>query len=131
MAILGLLASAAMAAATPTAADTWQQCISNSMTNVEWSCCGTTYLNRLDADLNVAWKKANAALPDRRSRTQLLVEQRAWLRFRHASCQVYANGAFGREGQAIHFVGCRGEIIEARIVTLKGIYEISHQDENP
>ncbi|WP_353227943.1 lysozyme inhibitor LprI family protein [Novosphingobium sp.] len=129
--MLGLLASAAMAAATPTAADTWQQCISNTSTNAEWSGCGTTYLDRLDADLNVVWKKANAALPDQPSRSQLLEEQRAWLRFRDASCQVYASGAFGREGQVLHFVACRGEIIEARIATLKGITELSHQDATP
>ncbi len=132
MLILGLLAGAALAGAKlaaigPTAADAWRHCIDATTTNTEWSGCGAAYLDRLDTELNAAWKRANADL-DQPSRNQLLEEQRAWLKFRDASCQVYANGAFGREGQVLHFTACRGEIIEARIATLNGIYELGHQD---
>jgi uncharacterized protein YecT (DUF1311 family) len=125
---MGLLSGALLTATAPSAADAWRQCIDNTMTNTEWGACGGFYLKRLDDELNTTWKKANTSLEDQQSRTQLLEEQRSWIKFRDASCQFYANGSFGREGQVLHFFACRGAIIEARITDLKSIYELTHQD---
>jgi uncharacterized protein YecT (DUF1311 family) len=127
MAIVGLLSGTLLMTTAPSAADAWRQCIDKSMTNTEWGDGRGSYLKRLDDELNATWKKANMSLDDQQSRTQLLEEQRAWIKFRDASCQFYANGSFGREGQVLHFVTCRGEIIEARIASLKGVYELTHQ----
>ena len=106
------------------------KCIDSTATNPEWAGCGELHLKRLDDALNAAWKKAYASL-DGQSRKQLLQEQRAWIRFKDASCQFYANGSFGREGQVLHFYGCRGAIIEARVSDLKGIYELAHEGDAP
>jgi uncharacterized protein YecT (DUF1311 family) len=130
MAILGLLSGVLLLGSASSAADIWQQCIGNTATNVEWGGCSATYLKRLDDGLNAAWKKACASLDDEQSRASLLQEQRAWLKFRDASCQYYANGSFGREGQVLHFAACRGAIIEARITDLNGVCSTAHQDSN-
>lgn len=130
MAISGLLSGILLLTGTPSAVDAWQQCIDNTATNVEWGGCSATYLKRLDNELNAAWKKAYASLDDVQSRASLLQEQRAWLKFKDASCQYYANGSFGREGQVLHFAACQGEIIEARIKDLNGLCSTAHQDSN-
>jgi uncharacterized protein YecT (DUF1311 family) len=125
---LGLLLAAAPAASTaPTAAEAYSQCLDSSSTNPEWADCGATYLKRLDDELNAAWKKASGSL-DALSRKKLLEEQRAWLIFRDSSCQLWIDGN-GREGQVLHFYGCRGAIIEARVRDLNGLYGLMHQDE--
>lgn len=129
MTILGIAAAALLSAAPPSAADAYTQCINGTSTNPEWAACGEAYLRRLDADLNEAWKKANASLYDEASRAQLLREQRAWLKFRDASCQFYANGSFGREGAVLHFYGCRAGVVEARVSDLDAVYALTHQDE--
>ena len=108
----------------------YDQCVDKTSTNVEWSRCGTAYLKRLDDDLNIAWKKAASSLDDKQSRTDFLREQQAWIKFKDASCKFYANGSFGREGQVLHYVGCRAAIIEARISNLNAVYELTHQDSN-
>ena len=108
--------------------DTYMKCVDSTSTNPEWAGCGEVYLKDLDGALNAAWKKAYASL-DGPSRTQLLQEQRAWIKFKDASCQFYANGSFGREGQVLHFYGCRSAILKARISDLQGLYDLAHQDE--
>lgn len=130
MAITSMITGVLLATSAPSATEVWQQCIDSTTTNVEWGGCGVNYLSDLDDELNAAWKKANASLDDKQSRTQLLDEQRAWLKFRDASCQIFANGAFGREGQVLHFASCRGEILKARIADLNAIFQLTHQDAN-
>jgi uncharacterized protein YecT (DUF1311 family) len=125
---LGFFAAALMWASPASADDAYSQCIDHTSTNPEWAGCGEAYLRRLDSALNAAWKKANASV-DGQSRKDLLAEQRAWLKFRDSSCLFWANGSYGREGQVLHFYGCRAAVIEARISALKGIYELMHQDE--
>src|SRR4051794_14293658 len=112
MSLLNLVLAAALSGAPASFDDTYEKCINSTSTNPEWAGCGEVYLKQLDDSLNVVWKKAYASL-DGPSRTQLLQEQRAWIKFRDASCQFYANGSFGREGQVLHFYGCRGAILEA------------------
>ena len=120
--------AAALAWTGPASADDgYSQCIDATSTNPEWAECGAAYLKRLDEALNAAWKKTNASL-DEQSRTDLLAEQRAWLKFLDSSCRFWANGSFGREGQVLHFYGCRAAIIQARIADLNGVYEQTHQD---
>ena len=104
----------------------YEQCIKSTSTNTEWASCGAAYLKRLDNALNAAWKKTVSSL-DAKSRAQLLREQQAWIKFKDASCQFYANGDFGREGQVVHYVECRAAIIEARISDLNAIYATTHQ----
>jgi len=104
----------------------YDKCIERTSTNSEWAGCGAAYLKRLDGALNVAWKKATASLGDQRSRAQLLEEQRAWIKFKDASCQPFANGSFGREGQVVHYVECRAAIFEARISDLNNISKLAH-----
>lgn len=103
----------------------YDKCINSTSTNTDWSRCGSAYLKRLDGALNAAWKKALSSL-EGNGRAQLIQEQRAWIKYRDASCQYYANGEFGREGQVVHYVTCRAAIIEARISDLNGIYTVTH-----
>lgn len=106
----------------------YDQCVDKTSTNVEWSRCGTAYLKRLDEALNIAWRKAVSSLDDKQSRAEFLREQQAWIEFKDASCRFYANGSFGREGQVLHYVGCRAAIIEARISDLNAVYGLTSQE---
>lgn len=124
---MGLLSVALLWASSPSADDAYSHCIDSTSTNREWAGCGEAYLMRLDDALTAAWKKANASFSDRQTRAELLQEQRAWIRFKDASCQFYANGSFGREGQVLHFYGCRAAIIKARISDLSNAYELTHR----
>jgi uncharacterized protein YecT (DUF1311 family) len=128
--IVGLLAGALLSAGPASADDAYMKCIDNTSTNPEWAGCGEIYLKRLDDALNVAWKKAYESI-DGESRAQLLQEQRTWIKFKEASCQFYMNGSFGREGQVLHFYGCRGPVIKARISDLNGIYDLAHEGDEP
>ena len=121
MSLLTLIFAAALSSTPPSFGDTYQKCVDRTSTNTEWASCGEAYLKHLDDALNVAWKTAYASL-DRPSRTQFLKKQRAWVRFKDASCGFYANGSSGREGQVLHFYVCRGAILEARISDLRGLY---------
>jgi Uncharacterized protein conserved in bacteria len=113
--------------ASPALADgIYDQCVKGTSTNTGWASCGAAYLKRLDNALNAAWKNTVSSL-DGKSRAQLLREQQAWIKFKDASCQFYANGDFGREGQVVHYVECRAAIIEARISDLNAIYAATHQ----
>lgn len=91
-----------MSAAPASADDAYMQCVDSTATNVESQGCGESYLKRLHDALNVAWKKAYASEGDKQSRMQLLDEQRAWIKFRDASCRFYANGSYGPEGHVLH-----------------------------
>ena len=47
-------------------------------------------------------------------------EQRAWLKFRDASCLIYGNADdFGREGAVVQFPACRDAVISDRIKALE------------
>lgn len=128
--LVGLLA-AAVSSATPTSpGDAYSQCIGQSSSNAEFAECGEVYLRRLEVALKMAWNKAYGSLDDKQSRSQLLQEQRAWIAFKDKSCRFWTNSSAGREGQALHFYGCRGAIVEARISDLNGLYELTHQDEH-
>ena len=126
-------ALAGLACATPAWADkAYDRCMDRATINPQMSWCGELYLRRLGAALNVAWKNANASLdqnsrasdtPLQESRKNLLLEQRAWLKFREASCDFWANGSFGRDGQIIHWAKCRATITQERIAYLRGISE--------
>jgi uncharacterized protein YecT (DUF1311 family) len=129
--ILELLAGALLSAAHSPPDDAYNRCLNSTSSNVEWARCGDVYLKQLEDALNVAWRKAYASLDDRQSRRQLVQEQRAWIKFKDQSCRYWTNSESGREGQVLHSYGCRGAITDARISDLKGIYELTHQDERP
>jgi len=125
----GFFFAAALAWASPALADdAYDQCMESTSTNPEWAGCGEAYMKRLDDALNATWEKANASI-DVQSRRELRAEQRAWLKFRDSSCLFWASGAYGREGQVVHFYGCRAGVIEARIADLNQVYALMNQDE--
>jgi uncharacterized protein YecT (DUF1311 family) len=116
-------AFAGLASATPASADdAYSYCLDISSTSLEWGECGEALLERLDAALNTAWRGAKASV-DQQTQKDLLVEQRAWLKFRDSSCRFWANGSFGRDGQVLHFIQCRAEITKTRISDLNEISE--------
>jgi uncharacterized protein YecT (DUF1311 family) len=117
------------AASTPAAADTaYKQCLDSTSTLLDWGECGEAWLDRLQVELNLAWKRARGSV-DVQGRKALLTEQRAWLKFRDSSCTFWAEGSYGRNGQVLSFIGCRAAIVEARISDLNGIYEFMREHE--
>ncbi|MFC4625056.1 lysozyme inhibitor LprI family protein [Daeguia caeni] len=106
--------------ATPSLADgLYDRCINQSnTTNADYATCGAQWLQRADNKLNEVWKKVYRQT-DGATKSDLLNEQRSWNKFKEDSCKFYANGDWGREGQAINFPACRAAIIEARIKALQ------------
>jgi uncharacterized protein YecT (DUF1311 family) len=103
----------------PDAADAaYAACIDRNQTNAAWGECGGELLRQRDDELNTVWRRVYGRQSGQ-TKAQLLDEQRAWVRYKDASCVYYSNGEFGREGQVLHFAGCRAEVIRRRITQLK------------
>lgn len=99
--------------------DTYGQCIKNSDgTNSAWAQCSGDWIEREDAKLNKVWKEVYGQT-DGQTKTDLLAEQRLWNTYKESSCNFYANGDWGREGQVLHYGACRASIIAARTRTLQ------------
>lgn len=110
-------------AAIPAHADPgYDRCVDTAATNADYAACGTAMLARREAELNREWKAAYARL-DAATKRMLLDEQRAWIAFKDKSCRFWTSGAFGREGQVIHFHVCRELVLEQRINYLKSLGE--------
>jgi uncharacterized protein YecT (DUF1311 family) len=106
--------------ASPAFADKlYDKCINQSDgTNTAWGQCGGDWLKRADNKLNTTWKKIYEQV-DGQTKTDLLAEQRLWNSFKESSCNFYTNGDWGREGQVLHYPGCRATVIEARTKQLQ------------
>ncbi|QWK80218.1 MULTISPECIES: lysozyme inhibitor LprI family protein [Brucella/Ochrobactrum group] len=115
-----LLAAIITVSATPVLADKiYDKCISKSDgSNSAWSQCGGDWLKRADDKLNATWKKAYSKA-DGQSKTDLLAEQRLWNSYKESSCNLYANGDWGREGQILNYPNCRASVIETRTKQLQ------------
>lgn len=115
-----LLAIIIAFSASPVVADSlYDKCIDQSDgTNTAWGQCGGDWLKRADNKLNAAWKKVYGEA-DGQTKTDLLAEQRLWNSYKESSCNFYANGDFGREGQVLHYPACRASVIEDRTKQLK------------
>ncbi len=115
-----LLAAIIFVSAGPALADKiYEKCINQSDgSNSAWSQCGGDWLKRADGKLNTAWKKVYGQA-DGQTKTDLLAEQRLWNSYKESSCNFYANGDWGREGQVLSYPSCRASVIEARTKQLQ------------
>lgn len=109
--------------AAPAMADeAYDKCIDTTSSNTEWAECGAALLKREDDRLNVVWKRVYA-IPDEKTRADLLAEQRSWNAYKEKSCLLFANGEWGREGQVLHYPACRAEVIAERTKALQAYGE--------
>lgn len=115
-----MLVTLALAASLALADQGYDKCMEKAVTNQDFSACGTAMLERRDAELNRVWRETAAEL-DAPAKAALLEEQRQWLAFRDKSCTWWTTGAFGREGQTVHFYTCRAGVIDARIEYLGAV----------
>jgi uncharacterized protein YecT (DUF1311 family) len=115
-----LIALAATLSAAAPADRAYDQCMDRATTNTAFAACGSALVTRADAALNRAWKAAYMPL-DARTKATLLAEQRAWIAWKDKSCGYWQTGAFGREGQVIHFYTCRAAVIDARSAYLRDV----------
>lgn len=115
-----LLVAIVTLSATPVLADKiYDNCINRSDgSNSAWSQCGGDWLKRADDKLNATWKKVYGKA-DGQSKTDMLAEQRLWNSYKESSCNFYANGDWGREGQVLSFPNCRANVIEMRTKQLQ------------
>lgn len=95
----------------------YNQCIDRSNgTNPAWGVCGAARIAQADDLLNRVWRRVYERFyPE--ARPALLVEQRAWIAYKEASCLWNLEG-FGREGQVVHYPVCRAAVIEDRALAL-------------
>lgn len=122
-ALAALIAAACLHAPRVNADQLYDACLDQSDgTNTAWAGCGGEWIEREDQKLNAAWKRLYATL-DGQTKIDMLAEQRAWIAYKDASCRFYANGDWGREGQVLHFLDCRAEVIAARTRELDNYFE--------
>lgn len=116
-----LALAASLALTVPAHADPeYDKCVDKVSNNADFAMCGGAMLDRREAELNRVWKEANKDL-DPGVKQALLDEQRAWIAYKDKSCLTWTTGAFGREGQVIHFYTCRADVIDARIAYLNDL----------
>lgn len=124
--MLFALALAASFAPLDTGYDT---CMETANTNQDFIKCGTDLVDRRDAELNRVWKAQYADF-DATTKAVLLAEQRLWIAFKEKSCLYWqTGGAFGREGQTVHFYTCRAAVIDERTAYLNDIGNTGGPDE--
>lgn len=121
---LFLACSLLLFAGAASADEEYDRCIGESDgSNQAWAKCGHDWIAREDAKLNETWLRL---LQGKTGKTaeDLRAEQRAWNAFKELSCQFYANGEYGREGQVLEFPACRARVIARRTAELDA-YESS------
>ena len=114
------LGLAAFAAVPAHADEAYDACMERAQTNAAFANCGTRMLARRELELNRVWKAAVAGL-EASARSALLAEQRLWIAYKDESCAWWRSGAFGREGQTMHFYTCREGVIGQRIEYLHAL----------
>lgn len=105
----------------------YDACIAHTQTNVEWNACGQQEIDRQEARLNAAWKKAyvcfDTSTPTGKdARQAFLAEQRAWVKWKDSACSFYfprnprddGFGYAGREGQVLGAPTCKAVIVGDR-----------------
>jgi uncharacterized protein YecT (DUF1311 family) len=113
--------------AAPIGDDAYDKCMNSSEgTNTAWAGCGGAWIEREEGRLAISWERVRNGLTGT-SRTSLETEQRAWLAYKNASCEMFKSGYFGREGQVLHFPVCRAGLIAARVRELDVLWSFLNQ----
>jgi uncharacterized protein YecT (DUF1311 family) len=105
----------------------------DAISTVELNFCSEKELDKADAALNAAYKKAIARIPELAAEKPydakswedaLRASQRAWVAFRDAECKdhgtMFWTGGTGATGDALN---CMMEMTKNRTVQLKELYE--------
>ena len=117
----------------------YMKCLKTALTNIQFDACGAAEINKQEARLALAWKKAVSCF-DETNRTEkdakqsLVEEERLWIKWKVAACGFYfpsnsddANFGFaGREGQTISAPSCRAGIVSQRASFLEGFAKSCH-----
>lgn len=120
-------ASALLALAVPATADEkYDACVEKGMTNADYQDCGSAWIERADAELNVAWR-ALRAIASEQSAKLLLDEQRAWNAYKEKACAFWASGEYGTIGSALAYMPCLARVIEARTAELR-VYQAAMEE---
>lgn len=107
----------------------YEECMHQTETNIGYSNCGKAESSRLEHELQLAWEavrkdalKGVAEDPGESYAVERLnvleEEQRAWRRFHDAACTHWLHG-FGREGEVIHYPGCKTALVQQRVAYLQ------------
>ena len=99
--------------------DAYDACVEKGETDMDWRECGSTWVERADAELNAMWRELRDTASEE-SMAALLHEQRAWIAYKDKSCMVWASGEYGTIGSVLYFPPCRARVIEARTGELGG-----------
>lgn len=119
MKVVLLAASWMLVAGAAWADEEYERCIEESDgSNQVWAECGSEWIEREDAKLNEAWRRLLDGASEQTVK-DLRAEQRAWNAYKELSCQFYASGEYGREGQVLEFPACRAEVIAKRTAELE------------
>jgi len=99
----------------------YSHCMKSAQTTLDMNTCNGAEIDRQDARLNSAYKKAKAAL-EPAQQTQLLDAQRLWIKYRDANCKLYFNLTGGTIDQ-LNGAGCVLDMTKARADELSTLSE--------
>jgi uncharacterized protein YecT (DUF1311 family) len=102
----------------------FDDCMEKAKTNPDWDQCTSAEVERQEVRLAEAWKRAYGSMKKISPRGQklLLDEQRAWIRYKDATCLYYGSD-FGRDGQVLHLGICKADAIATRVDELNRLFE--------
>ena len=90
----------------------YSQCMQTAQSTLDMNNCNGAEIERQDARLNSAYKKAIAAL-EPAQQTQLRDAQRLWIKYRDANCKLYFSLTGGTIDQ-LNGAGCVLDMTKAR-----------------
>ncbi|MBH3427211.1 lysozyme inhibitor LprI family protein [Pseudomonas alkylphenolica] len=99
----------------------YSQCMQTAETTLDMNNCNGAEIDRQDARLNGAYKKAMATL-EPTQQTQLRDAQRLWIKYRDANCKLYYSLTGGTIDQ-LNGAGCVLELTKARADELGKLLE--------
>ncbi|RWU25478.1 hypothetical protein DM813_07090 [Pseudomonas alkylphenolica] len=99
----------------------YSQCMQTAQTTLDMNNCNGAEIDRQDARLNSAYKKAMATL-EPAQQSQLRDAQRLWIKYRDANCKLYFSLTGGTIDQ-LNGAGCVLELTKARADELGKLLE--------
>ncbi|MAF74419.1 MAG: hypothetical protein CL820_08410 [Croceicoccus sp.] len=116
LAAIGIAFGALLYANSASADEYFERCVAQGSTSTDFAQCGAAWVEREEAALTQAWRRAYGSLSTQKAKSSLLAEQRLWISYKMASCKFYnTSEEFGSIGWSIQLPHCRAKVISDRV----------------
>lgn len=116
LAYAGIVLGGALWANSASADEYYDRCVGAESTSTNFAKCGGEWVEREEAALLQAWRRAYGGLTSQSAKSSLLAEQRLWIAYKDGSCQFFnTTEEFGSIGWSISMPQCRAQVIRERV----------------